>query len=92
MCSVAFCKHIYFLYKQADTVYIVLETFYCYFTMYMHKGENPVLKDREHCSWVKRLLVRTLIPKAEFRLKVEAQGLVSIYQGKQSQLCSFLSE
>lgn len=34
------------LYKQADSVYVVLQTFYCYFTMYMHMGENPVLKER----------------------------------------------
>lgn len=58
----------------------------------MHMGENPVLKDTEHCSWVKRLLVRTVIPKAEFWLKVKAQGLASIYQEKQGQQCSFLSE
>jgi hypothetical protein len=53
---------------------VVLQTFYCYFTMYMHMGENPVLKDREHWSWVRRLLVRTVTPEAESWLKVKAQA------------------
>lgn len=69
-----------FLQKQTDTLSEVLQIFVYSFlqcTMnifFMHMGENPVLKDREHWSWVRRLLVRTVTPEAESWLKVKAQA------------------
>lgn len=65
-------------YKTKLILYLWFCKLFCLFTLqctmnifFMHMGENPVLKDREHCSWVRRLLVRTVIPIAEFRLKIK---------------------
>ena len=54
-------------------------------TSSMHVGENPLLKHREHCSWIKRLLVTRVTPKAKYQRKVKAHSLANAGQGKQGQ-------
>lgn len=62
-----------------------LLSLYCYFTMYhkhlshVHEWKCPT--DREHCGWIKGLLVTRAIPKAKYQLTVIAHSC----QGKQSQ-------
>lgn len=75
LCTNVLCKHIIFLQKWADTVYVVLKTGLFFIIIFrctmnissMHMGENPPLKGREHCSWIKRLLLVTRVTSITLR-------------------------